>query len=104
MDSAALDGEPTDESRSTCECCGHETRGVWRFVHEPERTIACYFFEWAVGMPFDSHAANFDLIYGAWGDTSTNEDLCAIGPGARGLCDLRCRANSGRETAVVVER
>ena len=48
------------------------------FVHEGESTVASYFFQWTMGKSLEDHPANFDLIYGAWGDGASQKDRCAI--------------------------
>jgi hypothetical protein len=71
--------EPTEESGGVCDCCGNQTRSVWGFVHdEGGVTVASYFVQWTVGKPIEDHPANFDLIYGAWGEGATKSDRCAI--------------------------
>lgn len=34
--------------------------------------------EWTVGASIETHPANFDLIYGRWGDGTSSSDRCAI--------------------------
>lgn len=71
--------EPTEESDGVCDCCGSQTRTVWGFVHEEGRgTVASYFVQWTVGKSIEDHPANFDLIYGGWGEGATKSDRCAI--------------------------
>jgi hypothetical protein len=71
--------EPTEESGGVCDCCGNQTRTVWGYVHEEGGgTIASYFVQWTVGKSIEDHPANFDFIYGAWGDGATKNDRCAI--------------------------
>ena len=71
--------EPTDESGGVCDCCGNQTRTVWGYVHEKGGgTLASYFAQWTVGKSIEGHPANFDLIYGAWGEGSNRNDRCAI--------------------------
>ncbi|MDP3341638.1 hypothetical protein [Frigidibacter sp.] len=64
----SLKVEPTGESAVYCDCCGNQSRTIWGFVHEGEGAIASYFLQWTVGAPLSTHPANFDLIYGAWGE------------------------------------
>jgi hypothetical protein len=70
--------EPTDESGGHCDCCGHQTRTVWGYVREDHGPVASYFMQWTVGKSLDTHPANFDLIYGRWGDDTSSADRCAI--------------------------
>ncbi len=70
--------EPTEESSSYCDCCGNQTRSVWGFVHEGEGTVAAYFVHWTVGKSIEDHPANYDLIYGSWGDGTDAKHRCAI--------------------------
>lgn len=71
--------EPTNESQSFCDCCGKQTRTIMGYVHEKNGdTVASYIMQWTVGMPFDSHPANFDIIYGRWGEGAESKDRCAI--------------------------
>ena len=71
--------EPTEESVGVCDCCGNQTRTVWGYVHEDGGgTLASYFVQWTVGKSIEDHPANFDLIYGAWGDETSKNDRCAI--------------------------
>lgn len=73
-----LEVEPTEESGGFCDCCGNISRKVWGFVHQDGQTVAAYFVHWTVGKSLESHPANFDLIYGPWGEGSQNKDRCAI--------------------------
>jgi len=74
-----LEVEPTGENSAQCDCCGNQTRTIWGYVHKREaETLAAYFLHWTVGKPLDSHPANFDLIYGAWGEGTDAKDRCAI--------------------------
>lgn len=71
--------EPTEESEDFCDCCGSQSRSVWGYVHETDgATVASYFLHWTVGKSLEDHPANFDLIYGAWGDGATKNNRCAI--------------------------
>ena len=71
--------EPTEESFGICDCCGSQTRTVWGYVREEgEGTVASYFVQWTVGRSIEDHPANFDLVYGAWGEETTKSDRCAI--------------------------
>ncbi len=75
---SAFEIEPTGESGGYCDCCATQTRTIWGWVHAAEGTVAAYFFHWTVGKSFDSHPANFDLIHGAWGETATPHERCAV--------------------------
>ena len=70
--------EPDGESGGFCDCCGSHTRTVWGYVHQEQGTIAAYCIQWTVGKPLDTHPANFDLIYGPWGEGANREDRYAI--------------------------
>ncbi|AFO91516.1 hypothetical protein [Phaeobacter inhibens] len=71
--------EPTKESGGFCDCCGKQTRTVWGYVHEQDGgTVASYFVQWTVDVSIEDHPANFDLIYGAWGDGTSKSDRRAI--------------------------
>ncbi|GAB5449492.1 hypothetical protein [Gymnodinialimonas sp.] len=71
--------EPTKETQSICDCCGNRTHAIMGFVHESNGdTLAHYTMQWTVEMPFDSHPANFDLIFGRWGEGTGSDDRCAI--------------------------
>ena len=101
-----LEVEPTDESSGHCDCCGNQTRTVWGYVRKKgAEALAAYFMHWTVGKPLDSLPANFDLIYGAWGEGSSEKDRCAIslvhfedenGPGVT-VVDARDRAVAKNE-------
>ncbi|MGL4239219.1 hypothetical protein [Tabrizicola sp.] len=73
-----LEVEPTEESSGFCDCCGNQTRTVWGFVHKSGRTVASYFVQWTVGKSIEDHPANFDLIYGSWGEGTTKCDRSAV--------------------------
>ena len=70
--------ETAAESGGVCDCCGSESRTIWGYVHQAERTLACYFIQWTVGASLDTHPANIDLIYGAWGEGTTKRDRCLV--------------------------
>lgn len=71
--------EPSEESGGFCDCCGNQTRTIWGFVREEGvGAVASYFVQWTVGQSIADHPANFDLIYGAWGEGTTKNDRCAI--------------------------
>ncbi len=71
--------EPTEESGGFCDCCGNQTRSVCGYVHEAGGgTLASYFVHWTVDKSIEDHPANFDLIYGAWGDGTSKADRYAI--------------------------
>ena len=73
-----IDIEPVDESKGACDCCGRQTRTVWGYVREDGQAIASYYMQFTVGATLITHPANFDLIYGAWGDGTTAADRCAV--------------------------
>lgn len=74
----ALRVEPTGANDyGPCECCGHNSRCAWGFIHAPEGTLASYFVHWTLGRVGD-HGANFDLIVGKWGEETTARDRCLI--------------------------
>ena len=60
-----------------CECCQHNTRRVWGYVHSAGRAEAAYFVHWTLGGVRD-HGANFDLIVGRWGEGAERSDRVAI--------------------------
>jgi hypothetical protein len=70
--------EPVEESSGFCDCCGNRTRTVWGYVHKEGAALASYFLQWTVGRSIETHPANFDLIYGSWGEGTTKGDRCAI--------------------------
>ncbi|WP_418592101.1 hypothetical protein [Ponticoccus sp. (in: a-proteobacteria)] len=79
MADAMYEVEPTEESRGFCDCCGNQTRTVWGYVHEEGGgTLASYFVQWTVGQSIEDHPANFDLVFGAWGEGTSKSDRCAI--------------------------
>ena len=74
-----IDVEPSGESGGFCDCCGNRTRTVWGYAREEGGdTLASYFLQWTVGKFIEDHPANFDLIYGAWGEGTTRSDRRAI--------------------------
>jgi hypothetical protein len=81
--------ETSGIQEGTCDCCGTSTRRVWGFVRHPIGAVAAYFVGWTIGKR--DHGATFDLIMGAWGDSSTPEQRGAvslkygIGDGASGF-------------------
>lgn len=78
MTSAQLQVEPAGAQDSVrCECCQHDTRRVWGYVHGSERTEAAYFVHWTLGGVRD-HGANFDLIVGRWGEGAEPSDRVAV--------------------------
>lgn len=70
--------DPTEENSAFCDCCGQQSRTVWGYVHGTQGTIASYFVQWTVGQTLEDHHANFDLIYGMWGEGASAKDRCAI--------------------------
>jgi hypothetical protein len=73
---AGLTVEPTGSSDGICECCGHESRTVWGFVHSESETIA-YFAHWTVGR-LDDHPGNLDFIIGRWGEGTSEKDRAIV--------------------------
>lgn len=70
--------EPTGASDfGPCECCGAASRRVWGFVHAPDRAVAAYFVQWAVGRVPD-HGALFDLVLGRWGEGTSAQDRVLV--------------------------
>lgn len=70
--------EPTESKDSgPCSCCGNNSRCVWGFAHSAEATIATYFVHWTLTRVAD-HGANFDLIFGKWGEQATPADRCLV--------------------------
>ncbi len=59
-----------------CDCCGNMTKRVWDYVHRGDAGFAAYFVEWTPN--HRDCAANFDFIYGVWGEGTTAEDRIAI--------------------------
>ena len=55
-----------------CACCGKTTRGVSGWIGDDEKTLAAYLIHWTEGAA--DHPANFDLIFGSWGDLATAAD------------------------------
>jgi hypothetical protein len=70
--------EPTGASSGFCDCCGSRSHTICGFVRKGERAVASYFFQWTVGKCFKDHPANFDLIYGLWGENAKRADRRAI--------------------------
>ena len=70
--------EPTESKDSgPCSCCGNNSRCVWGFAHSAEATIATYFVHWTLTRVAD-HGANFDLIFGKWGEQALPADRCLV--------------------------
>jgi hypothetical protein len=59
-----------------CDCCGNMTSRVWGYIWQNGSAIAAYFVEWTEGHPY--REANFDFIYGRWGDETSAKDRQAI--------------------------
>ena len=55
-----------------CECCGKTTRGVSGWIEDSDKTLAAYLIHWTQSSK--EHDANFDLIFGKWGDEATPND------------------------------
>jgi hypothetical protein len=74
----SLSVEPTGASDfGPCECCGAATRRVWGFVRAPDRAVAAYYVQWAVGRASD-HGALFDLVLGQWGEGASATDRVLV--------------------------
>lgn len=69
--------EPLEESGGFCDCCGEASRSVWGLVHHGNATVAAYWVHWTVGHLAEP-GANFDLVMGAWGETTTSNDRVAV--------------------------
>lgn len=67
----ALEVEPNGESGGHCDCCGHETRTIWGYVHKGEQTLASYFVQWTRNAP--THFPNIDFLVGTWGHDNIND-------------------------------
>ncbi len=52
------------------------TQRVWGYVYDNDAALAAYFVEWTPGHVEQS--ANFDLIFGRWGDETSASDRVAI--------------------------
>ena len=78
MHADALEVEP-DGANDTgpCDCCGHQSRCVWGFVHAAGETIASYFVHWTLGRVRE-HGANVDLIIGRWGEQTSARDRVLV--------------------------
>jgi hypothetical protein len=50
---------------------------VWGFVHSPDRPVAAYFVQWAIGRVPD-HGALFDLVLGRWGEGTSATDRVLV--------------------------
>jgi len=55
-----------------CECCGSTTLGVSGWIEDSDKTLAAYLVHWTQSSK--EHDANFDLIFGKWGDEATPND------------------------------
>ncbi|TQV77902.1 hypothetical protein [Denitrobaculum tricleocarpae] len=79
LEASELEVEPSAESGGHCDCCGKESRSINGYVHiRDAETVACYFMHWTVGASLATHPANFDLIYGPWGEGISKDHRCAI--------------------------
>jgi hypothetical protein len=70
--------EPGGESSGHCDCCGNQTHTIWGFVRAKGAAVASYFLQWTVNKSIETHPANFDLIYGLWGEGTSRSDRKAI--------------------------
>jgi hypothetical protein len=59
------------------------TSRVWGYIWQDDSAIAAYFVEWTEGHPY--HEANFDFIYGRWGDKTSASDRQALSVAFRHL-------------------
>ena len=65
--------EGGDKEHGPCDCCGNMSRLVWGYVNDEScLPVAVYYVHWTPGHP--DHGANFDLVFGTWGDKATAED------------------------------
>ena len=55
-----------------CDCCGNRTCGISGWIQDKEKTLAAYLVHWTES-PKD-HVANFDLVFGGWGEEATSAD------------------------------
>lgn len=55
-----------------CECCGQTTHGVSGWIEDSDKTLAAYLIHWTQSSK--EHDANFDIIFGKWGDLATPKD------------------------------
>jgi hypothetical protein len=69
--------EKLNESSGHCECCGHESRCVWGFVHQDDATVAAYWMRWTVDHLTD-HGAHLDLVVGPWGEGASADQRAVI--------------------------
>jgi hypothetical protein len=73
-----LEVEPGGSSDfGPCACCGNDARCVWGYVRAPHGALAAYFVHWTRGRISD-HGANFDLIIGRWGESSSARDRVLV--------------------------
>lgn len=76
LDWRTLQIEPTGSTDfGPCSCCGNMSRTVWGFVHSVDSTLAAYFVQWTLNSP--QHGANFDLVIGEWGESTTQDRQAA---------------------------
>jgi hypothetical protein len=84
VETLRLEINPEDQRTfGPCDCCGQKTQRVWGYILQGEAALAAYFVEWTKGHA--DHEANFDLIYGRWGDDTTPSDRQAIAVAFRHL-------------------
>ena len=55
-----LNIQPEGESQPTlCECCGNETKTVWGYINDGDKTVSAYFVQWTYNKK--EHSPNFDF-------------------------------------------
>ena len=81
LDWQQLTVEPANGEDGVCDCCGTTTRRVGGFVSCRGKAVAAYFVGWTLDKP--DHGAAFDLIVGAWGETTGPSDRSAVFLGYR---------------------
>lgn len=80
------------ESVGTCPCCGNRSRVVWGGISSADAIEAIYFVRWTEA---PDHAADIDLILGAWGPGAR--------PDARTLVTLRYQARPNGGSLVAID-
>ena len=73
-----------------CDCCGKTTRGVSGWIEDSDKTLAAYLIHWT--QPSNGHDANFDLIFGKWGDQA--------GPNDRSVASFAYRPSENSFTVI----
>ena len=73
-----LELEPADTNdHGPCACCGSKSRTVSGFAYDGDQAVAAYSVQWTLG-EVSRHGAHFDLILGAWDESSTSADRSAV--------------------------